>query len=141
MKKQLLSLLSLSLILAGCTGWDNLPNNSSNSSNNSSSSQTSSSSSSTIVERKVTVKFYLDFTLVAAGDVYYTVEVDNGGLIPAKPDDPTESPFPGEYPVFKGWSRKEIINDDADLWNFATDKVVANKGEFAIFGIWVAEGE
>ena len=143
MKKQLFALLALStLTMVACKGFG--PNSGDKSENisqtDSSSSESSSSEESTIIERKVTVNFYLDYNQVAAGKIYFTTEVDNGGLILEQPANPTEAPYP-EFPVFKGWSAKEIINNENELWNFATDKVVTNQGTFSIYGFWVAEGE
>ena len=106
------------------------------------SSQTSSetSSSTSIIEKKVTVEFYADYNQVLAGNVYFTTQVDNGSLITEKPANPTESNYP-EFPVFKGWSNKEIIDNLDELWNFELDIVVCNSGTFKLYGIWVAQGE
>ena len=92
-------------------------------------------------EGKVTVKFYIDFNQASTTEVYSTAEVDNGSLV-AEPTKPTtaQAPLP-EFPVFLGWSKKEIVDDKKDLWNFSTDKIEAEGDTFAIFGIWVAEGE
>ena len=136
MKKIILAFLVLSsFALIGCT--DN-NNNSGEQSSSETSSQTSSSSS--IIEKKVTVEFYMDYNQVLAGNVYFTTEVDNGSLITEKPANPTQSNYP-EFPVFKGWSKKEIINDLSDLWNFETDIVICNSGTFKLYGIWMAQGE
>ena len=111
-----------------------------NQSSESSSGEKESSSSSTIIEKKVTVNFYLDFNQLESKNIYYTTEVDNGGLITSLPPTPTVSNYP-DFPVFKGWSKKEIIDDVNDLWDFSSDTVVANSGTLNLFGIWVAEGE
>ena len=132
-KLLLLSVLSLGLLM-GCTGNNNP------SQGGSGSDDTSSSSSESIIEKKVTVNFYLDYNHVSKDQIIFTVEVDNGGLISEKPTNPTEAPYP-EFPVFKGWSKKEIIDDINDLWNFESDIVIANSGVFSLYGIWVAEGE
>lgn len=132
-KLLLLSVLSLGLLM-GCTGNNNP------SQGGSGSDDTSSSSSESIIEKKVTVNFYLDYNHVSKDQIIFTVEVDNGGLISEKPANPTEAPYP-EFPVFKGWSKKEIIDDINDLWNFESDIVIANSGVFSLYGIWVAEGE
>ena len=132
-KLLLLSVLSLGLLM-GCAGNNNP------SQGGSGSDDTSSSSSESIIEKKVTVNFYLDYNHVSKDQIIFTVEVDNGGLINEKPTNPTEAPYP-EFPVFKGWSKKEIIDDINDLWNFESDIVIANSGVFSLYGIWVAEGE
>ncbi len=132
-KLLLLSVLSLGLLM-GCTGNNNP------SQGGSGSDDTSSSSSESIIEKKVTVNFYLDYNHVSKDQIIFTVEVDNGGLISEKPANPTEAPYP-EFPVFKGWSKKEIIDDINDLWNFESDIVIANSGVFSLYGIWVVEGE
>ena len=90
-------------------------------------------------EDLITVKFYLDYNQVAAGEIYDTQYVKNGSKV-KEPTKPTESPFP-EFPVFLGWSKKEVIDDKKDLWNFSKDKVKTDIDEFPIYGIWVAEGE
>ena len=136
MKRVLFSLLVLSSIaLTGCIE----PSGTSDS-NQSSQTTSQTSSSTSIVERKVTVNFYLDYNQVLAGNVYFTTQVDNGSLITEKPANPTESNYP-EFPVFKGWSNKEIIDNLDDLWNFDVDIVIGNSGTFNLFGIWVAQGE
>ena len=136
MKRVLFSLLVLSSIaLTGC-----IEQGGSSSSGQSSQDSSQSSSSTSIVERKVTVNFYLDYNQVLAGNVYFTTQVDNGSLITEKPANPTESNYP-EFPVFKGWSNKEIIDNLDELWNFDVDIVIGNTGTFNLYGIWVAQGE
>lgn len=133
--------LMMTLLTTGC--FNNKKKNESSGDGEQSSevsSETSSSTSSTIIEKKVTVNFYLDFNQLEAKEIYYTTEVDNGGLITSLPPTPTVSNYP-EFPVFKGWSKKEIIDDINDLWDFSKDTVVANSGTLNLFGIWVAEGE
>lgn len=138
-KLLLLSVLSLGLLM-GCTGNNNPSQSGGNSGNESESDNPSSSSSEPIIEKKVTVNFYLDYNHVSNDQIIFTTQVDNGGLISEKPTNPTEAPYP-EFPVFKGWSKKEIIDDINDLWNFESDIVIANSGVFSLYGIWVAEGE
>ena len=133
-KLVLLSILSLGL-LVGCTNTNNPSNNQSGSDDTS-----NVSSSESIIEKKVTVNFYLDYNHVSNDQIIFTTQIDNGGLITEKPANPTEAPYP-EFPVFKGWSKREIIDDVNDLWNFEADIVVANSGVFSLYGIWVAEGE
>lgn len=132
MKKVILTLLVLSsFALFGCKE---------NGGSSSGNPIEPSSSSEPIIEKKVTVNFYLDFSQVDAKNVYYTCEIDNGSLISEIPANPTEAPFP-EFPVFKGWSKKEVIDEINDLWDFSSDIVIANSGTFNLFGIWVAQGE
>ena len=90
-------------------------------------------------DETITVNFYHDYNQVAAGEIYDTQYVKNGSKV-KEPTKPTESPFP-EFPVFLGWSKKEVIDDKKDLWNFSKDKVKTDIDEFPIYGIWVAEGE
>ena len=88
----------------------------------------------------VTVNYYVDYNDLMAKEVYHTETVKNGSKL-TRPTDPTEGHFE-EFPVFKGWSKKEIIDNDSDLWNFSKDKVAVEVGStFNLFGIWVAEGE
>ena len=91
-------------------------------------------------EGEVTITFYADYNQKIVKNVYYECTVQNGELITDKPNKPSEAPFP-EFPNFKGWSSKEIIDDDKDLWDFSTDKVISKTASFELFGIWVAEGE
>lgn len=88
---------------------------------------------------QIAVNFYLDFNKVNEKEVYYTVNVKKGDKLTA-PTTPTQAPLP-EFPVFLGWSKKEIVDDKKDLWNFSTDTVDTNESVFNIYGIWVAEGE
>lgn len=129
--------LSLGLLM-GCT-QNNSPSQKESSGSDSPASE-SGSSSEPIIEKKVKVNFYLDYNHVSDDQIIFTTTVDNGGLIAEKPNNPTEAPYP-EFPVFKGWSKKEIIDDISQLWNFENDVVIANSGVFSLFGIWVAEGE
>lgn len=94
-------------------------------------------------EGDITVKFYLDFNALATNEIYEEVLIYNNSKL-KEPKRPTaeDAPLP-EFPVFKGWSTKEIIDDDSDLWNFATDKVNVDSGttEFRLYGFWASEGE
>lgn len=89
----------------------------------------------------VTVNFYVDYNhQSSAEDIYFTCSVKNGEVITEKPTDPTESNYP-EFPTFKGWSDKEIIDNYDDLWDFANDRVSSNYQTMRIYGIWMASGE
>ena len=87
----------------------------------------------------VTVNFYIDFNQVDSGETYYTVTIGQGERVNA-PDKPTEAPFE-EFPVFIGWSDKEIVNSTNDLWDFNKNTITSKTGTCALYGIWVAEGE
>ena len=87
----------------------------------------------------ITVNFYADYNQLNEKNVYVTQNVKNGAKL-TKPADPTKAPMP-EFPVFLGWSYKEIIDDKKDLWDFSTDTVQTNEPSFNLFGIWVAQGE
>ena len=86
----------------------------------------------------VVVTFYIDFTQ-QDGEEYYAVQTIKQGEKVVAPETPTQSQFK-EFPVFLGWSEKEIIDNKQDLWNF--DNTITSKtGTFSIYGIWVAKGE
>ena len=90
---------------------------------------------------KIQINYYLDYNQINTKNTYYTTRVVNGSKLKAPKTPKTEdAPLP-EFPVFLGWSRKEIIDDKKDLWNFSTDVVDTNEPEFNLFGIWVSEGE
>ena len=86
----------------------------------------------------VVVTFYIDFNQPNSDESYATQTIKQGEKVTA-PETPTEAPFP-EFPVFLGWSEKEIIQSKNDLWNFETT-ITSKSGTFSIYGIWVAEGE
>ena len=88
---------------------------------------------------KIQINFYVDYNQLNSKNVYHTYRVANGSKL-TKPADPTEAPMP-EFPVFLGWSYKEIIDNKADLWDFSKDTVQTIEPSFSLFGIWVAEGE
>lgn len=88
---------------------------------------------------KVQVDFYIDFNQWNAKETYYSVRVANGSKLTA-PATPTKAPMP-EFPVFLGWSKKEVIDNKEDLWDFSTDVVETTTQTFNLFGIWVVEGE
>ena len=89
----------------------------------------------------VTVRFYVDYNHQSStDDIYYSCQVENGSLITDKPADPQTSNYP-EFPNFKGWSEKEIIDDYDDLWKFETDVMNSTMQVFRIYGIWMAPGE
>ena len=94
-------------------------------------------------EGDISVKFYLDFNALATNEIYEEVLVFNNSKL-KEPKRPTaeQAPLP-EFPVFKGWSTKEVIDDDKDLWNFTTDTVNVDSGttEFRLYGFWASEGE
>ncbi len=128
MKKKALLLVALStFMLIGCK----------NANNNSTSDDSGSGGKK---EELITVNFYADYNQKAINNVYYSCKVQNGGLITDIPDNPTEALYP-EFPVFKGWSYKELIADEEDLWNFTTDRVNTKYNTFDLFGYWAAEGE
>ena len=104
--------------------------------NNSSSSQ---EHSLPIVEGEITVNFYVDFTRVNDDDIYYSYTVENGSLL-TPPKETPKAIYP-EFPVFKGWSNKEVIDDLSDIWDFSKDKIQSTSKTFKMFGIWMAEGE
>ena len=89
--------------------------------------------------KEIVVSFYIDFNQPNSDEVYTTQTVKSGEKVTA-PETPKTAPFK-EFPVFLGWSEKEIISSKDDLWNFETDTVDSDSGRFSIFGIWVAEGE
>ena len=93
----------------------------------------------TPVAHMVTVNYYIDYNSLDSETVYHTETVKNGSKL-TKPNDPTIAPFP-EFPYFLGWSAKEIIDDNSDLWNFSTDIVNTDEDVFNLFGIWVSEDD
>ena len=137
MKRLLVLFAALSLIMA--SGCSCKKKNSSNSDSGSISESTSVSESIN-PDVMITVNFYLDFNQVEAKEIYYTTQVNNGSKL-QEPTKPTTYLYP-DFPVFKGWSQKEIIDDVKDLWNFDTDTVRVTRGtSLNLYGIWVAEGE
>ena len=111
--------------------------------NNSNSENSGDNSSSSIVidpTLDVTVNFYIDYNNTHYKLRYYQTTVKNGSLItdvPATPTAPSE-----DFPVFKGWSTKEITDDYAnDIWNFSTDKVQQESTNLVLdlYGIWGAQ--
>lgn len=105
-------------------------------------SSVTSSSSSIIVDPTldVTVNFYKDFNHTHYSVRYYRTTVKNGSLItdvPPNPEAPSE-----DFPIFKGWSTKEVTDDYVnDIWNFATDKVEQDSNSLVLnlYGIWAAQ--
>lgn len=90
--------------------------------------------------QEITVNYYLDYNQIVSKNIYLSVTVKNGSKL-TKPADPTTPIFP-EFPVFKGWSSKEIIDDAKDLWDFSKNTVRVTDGTtFNLFGIWVSTGE
>ena len=88
---------------------------------------------------KIQINFYADFNQLNSKNVYHTYRVENGSKL-TKPADPTTAPLP-EFPVFLGWSVREIVDNKEDLWDFSTDVVQTEEKTFNLFGIWVAQGE
>jgi len=99
------------------------------------------SSSDSEDDGKIQVNYYLDYNQITAGEIYYSYRVENNSKL-QEPDRPTEGKFP-EFPIFKGWSKKEVIDNMDELWNFSTDVMKVKEGikTFNLFGIWVAQGE
>lgn len=141
MKKLLFALLTLSsMVLVGCKGYDLNP---SNKSSNSSEDTSKESSSSIDGEGDYIVKFYLDFNQFAVGNIYYQYRTDNDTKV-KKIANPTsdKAPLP-EFPVFKGWSTKQTLDDESELWDFDNDTMHCEPGyyTFNLIGFWAAEGE
>lgn len=134
MKKSSLLLLVpafLALSLAGCQRDNGSSQNS---------SEPTSSSEPIDTNMDVTVNFYVDYNNTHYKLRYYQTTVKNGSLITNVPNTPTA--LSEDFPVFKGWSTKEITDDYAnDLWNFATDKVEqpSNAPVLDFYGIWAAQ--
>ncbi len=128
MKKKILVLAALSiLMLIGCG-------------KNGNNSSSGGGDSSGPKEDLITVNFYLDYNQKAIKNIYHTCKVKNGSVITNLPPTPTEAPYP-EFPVFKGWSYKELIASEEDLWDFTTDKIDTKSTVFELYGYWAAEGE
>lgn len=89
-------------------------------------------------DTQIQVKFYLDYNKINLDEIYATKVIKRGSKV-SEPTKPTEAPS-SDFPVFLGWSAKEIIDDKKDLWNFST-KITTDENVFNLFGIWVAEGE
>lgn len=130
MKKKVLlltSVLALGLTLAAC-GTKN---------KDSSGSEEESFSGPTC-----TVKFYISYNHYDKDlkyEPYFETKVERGSKIKKQPQTP-ESPYP-EFPVFKGWSKYQVLdNYEGKIWNFETD-VTPNSANLELFGIWVAQGE
>lgn len=128
MKKFLVLIALTSMMLAGCTNEkENDPTKDSNYGK----------------EGDITVKFYLDYNQLAVDEVYEQYLINNHSKLKA-PTTPTaeQAPLP-EFPAFKGWSTKQIVDDDADLWNFSTDTVDVDDTvvEFRLYGFWASQGE
>ena len=90
-------------------------------------------------ELTVTVNYYVDYNAIIAKEIYATETVKNGDKL-TKPADPTTIPFP-EFPVFKGWSKYEIVDDASKIFNFDKDVCLSTTSTLNMFGIWVAQGE
>ena len=123
-------LLLASPLLASCN----------NGGGSSGSGVTPPTSSGDIPTGYVRVYFYADFNQQMSGEYLSTVDVEKGSKV-SKPDNPT-APMP-DFPVFLGWSYKELINDKNDLWDFSKDVIEPTDGSnvFNLYGIWAAEGE
>ena len=101
---------------------------------------TSSGASDTSIDydTDVTVNFYADYNMAVDGTTFKVVTVKNG----QKLENPgTPQVVLPEFPVFKGCSTHEIINDLKYLWDFDKDVVMTSKPTLNLYGIWVAEGE
>ena len=132
MKKLLLLAIATALLAGGCAcarGGDNP------STGDSSDSTTAPSINP---EMKVTVRFFVDYNAITVNDIYATQTVKNFEKV-TKPADPTIPPQ-DEFPVFKGWSTHEIVDDMKYLWDFDNDTVQTRSSTLNLFGIWVEEG-
>ena len=118
----LLSILSLSLFTA-CQGTNNGGGNNDKTKGD-----------------EITVYFYADYNQKPIGNIYYQYKVFNVELSKDVPSDPSEPLYP-DFPNFKGWSVKELIASDEDLWDFSTDIVDIKSNSLDLFGFWAAEGE
>ena len=93
-----------------------------------------------VVKEEIKVYFYLDYNQKPIGNVYHTCKVEKGGLITDIPDDPTEPLYP-EFPRFLGWSTKDLIMNEDDLWDFTVDRVNVKTNSIDLFGFWAAQGD
>ena len=109
----------------------------------SSSGDPSDSSSTSIPDQdKITVTFYEDLNQKIAKNIYKREVLTWGDKI-ERPVDPSV-PLDPAFPVFKGWSLKDVIDDDSDLFDFSkplSEEFVDSYMTVDLFGIWVAEGE
>ena len=90
---------------------------------------------------RIEIRYYLDYTFEDTEETYATLKIKNGSKI-GQPNEPQSAPSK-EFPIFVGWSKKPIIDDTEDLWNFDSDVVNITDGSktFSIYGIWFASGE
>ena len=138
MKKVLFPLFILtSLALVGCT------ENNGGSSSNQGGESGNTSSSTPIDDGKITVYFYLDYNQVTIENVYHSYRIENNSLLQEPPTPETkDAPLP-QFSVFKGWSVKQIIDNEDDLWDFSSDIMSLGQyiNAFRLYGQWAAQGE
>ena len=136
MKFLFLTLVS-SLLLVGCTTGGNKEQTSSDE------EQDSSSSSEYYGPKDLFVAFFLDYNTADFDNPYYSYKTEQGKLLTPPPTTPTEEDaHDPAYPIFKGWSSHTVIDNDEDLWDFATDKVgLGERSYLYLYGIWEAKEE
>lgn len=114
------------------------PSKSSDTPSKSSQESKSSSSTSKDPSSKVKVVYLINYNGIVT-DPWATDEVIAGTLL-TRPIDPTSADCPDPaYPIFLGWSKRPLVDDVEDLWNFATDTFEYQSNTFYMYGIWVCE--
>lgn len=128
MKKLLkLSLLTiLTFALASCNGGD---------SNGSSNYLYSSEEYSWPDDEKVTIIYYKDYLSIDKS-YYEGLEIPGTAIqdIPANPTEPTD-PY---FDTFVGWSKRAIIDDLKDLYDFSTIIPTSQSTAIVLYGIWLS---
>lgn len=128
MKKLLkLSLLTiLTFALASCNGGD---------SNGSSNDLYSSEEYSWPDDEKVTIIYYKDYLSIDK-PYYEGLEIPGTAIqdIPANPTEPTD-PY---FDTFVGWSKRAIIDDLKDLYDFSTIIPTSQSTAIVLYGIWLS---
>lgn len=122
-----LSLLALfTFSLAACDNGEN---------NNSSELSSSSEEYSWPDDEKITVLYYKDYLLI--DEPYYVGLVIPGKAIDDIPADPTEPTDP-YFDTFVGWSKRAIVDDLADLYDFSTIIPASQSNAIVLYGIWIS---
>ncbi|MGM9873706.1 MAG: hypothetical protein ACI31G_02140 [Bacilli bacterium] len=89
-------------------------------------------------DEKINVFYYKDYLTIDT--MYYSGLVIPGTAITDIPPDP-EEPTDPYFDTFVGWSKRAVIDDLSDLYDFSTIIPLSQSSSIVLYGIWLNQND